>query len=259
LKTIEFEQEQLLEAMANAAWTPYFFSGDPSIPVQSIAKLKSRDIFRLPMNSNPPTALSSATKIADWQFIQQKYEQDVQSLLNLSAVGLLNRASQIQTATEVNALLSELNGLIGATASVLADTLYKNTINALLDILGVRESIRQSLAAEQGLQVDNETLDKLVSPIVITGSPAFAREQDAERMLVGISKLAQVFGPAILSRFDVAEISKVFLDGLRIPTEGLILKEPAVDPNSLIQNMTAAEAQAIGPEQIQALLNRKGA
>lgn len=246
LKTINVEAEQLLEAMANAAWTPYFYSGSTNIPLERLTQLKSRDIFRLPAGDNPPSPLTTNAKISDWEFIAAKYQEDVQSLLNLSAVGLMNRAAQIQTATEVNALMAELNGLVGATASVLADTLYKNVMIALLDILGIRDSIRNSIMESEGVIVDDSILEQLVQPIVITGTPAFAREQDSERMLSGISNLAKVFGPEVLQYIDAPSVIKEYLDGLRINTEGIVRKQEDVQ-----QQLTPEQIQQIQLQQQQ--------
>jgi len=122
----------------------------------------------------------------------------------------------------------------------------------VMEVLGIKESLRVSFL-EKGVQLTKEQVDKMVQPIVVSGVPALAREQDSQRLITGISQIISVFGPSALPLFNQSAVAKEFLDGLRINTEGL-LAEQQIPPEILAQ--LPPEIQSLPTEQIMQYLQQ---
>ncbi len=253
LATIDSGAAALIEAQTNAAWQWLSYTGSTEVPLSRISAIKNREVVRL-QDHDDVKPFSFGVKISDWSFIAEKLASDEQKLLSLSAVGLQQRAAQIQTATEVNAIRAELDALVGSTAQTISQSFYYSVVVALLDVLGIKDAIRQQLLAEQGIQIDQQTLDKLIAPIVVTGTPALAREADAQRMLMVIKDLSNTFGPqAVASFVNIPQVMKEVLDGLRVNTEGIIREQTPEDPNAMGQASPTNPSQP-SPDEIAAML-----
>lgn len=258
LREINEDAEAIRDAKKTAAWSFATFwpqGGADDIPTSRIAKLKNREVVRLPHGSLQ--LFTSGQKINDWEFIDRKKEAAEMKLLSLSAVGLNQRAAQANTATEVIALKTELESLVGSLCQVLAGTFYKAVIEATLIVLDIRSGLQQALLAK-GIQVDNETMKRLVQPLIVTGNSALAREMDLQRLISLMEQTNRVLGPQVIGQYiNVPELLKQMADGLRVNTDGLFNEQPQVQPQQVLQDTTAAEAQAMGPAQLQALLQQR--
>lgn len=246
LAAINQHSEDLLTAEASCAWKPMIYSGPPEISTKQIAQTKSNEIMRL----NDPTWINwvnTGGSISDWNFIWVMLKEKEETIQYISAAGLASRAGQIQTATEVNAIRSELDSLVGSTAQVISESYYKNVIIGVMEVLNIQGELKKAFA-DNGVTLTDEMVDKLVQPIVVSGTPALAREQDSQRLISGISSLTATFGPNATSIFDLRAVAKEFLDGLRINTEGLLTEPIEIPPEIMAQ--LPPEVQSLPPEQI---------
>jgi len=251
LNAINEGSRALIEAQKSASWNFLIFTGSSEVPLHRIANIKNRDVIRLQTANDIVPFHGFGTKISEWSFVAQKLRDDEQRILALSAVGLQSRAAQINTATEVNAIRAELDAIVGAVSQTISDTFHKNVITALLSTLEIKQGIAQAFLS-QGVSIDDDTLSKLITPIVTTGVPAVMRENDSEKLLTGLLNLSRVVGPNILQFVNVPQVVKTYLDGLRISTEGLINIEMA-------NQMMAQQQQAMIQQQQQAMMAQQQA
>lgn len=246
LAAINQHSKDLLSAEASAAWKPVIWSGPPEISVKQVAEIESNEVARFD-DPNWISWVTTGGAISDWQFIWTMLKEKEEIIQYISASGLASRAGQIQTATEVNAIRSELDSLVGSTAQVISESYYKAVIVAVMYVLNIQEELMQAFA-ENGVNVSKEFIEKLVQPIVVSGTPALAREQDSQRLISGIGSLTATFGPNATSIFDLRAVAKEFLDGLRINTEGLLTEPVQIPPEIMAQ--LPPEVQSLPPEQI---------
>ena len=254
LNAINEGSRALIEAQKSASWNFLIFTGSSEVPLHRIANIKNRDVIRLQTANDIVPFHGFGTKISEWSFVAQKLRDDEQRILALSAVGLQSRAAQINTATEVNAIRAELDAIVGAVSQTISDTFHKNVITALLSTLEIKQGIGGAFLA-QGVSIDDDTLSKLITPIVTTGVPALNRENDSEKLLTGLLNLSRVVGPNILQFVNVPQVVKTYLDGLRISTEGLINIEMANQMMAQQQAMIQQQQQAMVAQQQQAMVN----
>lgn len=255
LNVIDNDSRCLIEATTNAAWNWIGYTG--SRPIAEFANIKSRQIVKV-QSHDDLRPFSFNVKLGEWAFVANRLDANEQKFLSLSAVGLQSRASSIQTATEVRALLAELEALVGSVAQCLAETFYQQVIQAVIDVLDLPNEIRKLIMEEAGLIVDDATIHSLMSPVITTGSPAMAREIDTERFISLTKEATSIFGPqAVASYINIPVALKNMYDGLRINTDGIVNEKPAIDPNAMLANTTAAEAQAMGPARMQQLLQQQ--
>ncbi len=244
LSSIDEATDALNRAKKICSWSWLTFNGPETISTDYISKIQPMSVVR--MESHDAIKWHTAGQsIADWSFVAQQLASDEQRLLQLSAVGLANRAAQVQTATEVLAIKAELDSLVGATAQILAQTFYSNVINALLDILGHREAFAaimiQALGGQSPANLDDSTL---LNVAITTGAPALAREVDLGKLYQAINQLSSVLGPQNVAPYiNVSGLLKETANGLKVNTEGIIL-----DPEEVQQQQ---QAQALAQQQAQ--------
>ena len=223
LKSIDQAATALEEAQLNCSWNWISFSGPSNIPTDRIAKIKNRQVVRLP-NHEMVHWQGTGQKISDWQFVNQMLIEKEQAIQYISAAGLVAKAGSMQTAYEVSQVRQELDSLVGSVAQVLAEEYYKAVVEAVVEVLGIRQELQDALMAAN-INVTQEQLKKLIQPIVISGVPAMAREQEAQKMLQGAQSIMATFGPVATPIFDIQEFAKEYFDGLKVNTKFIRTKE----------------------------------
>lgn len=220
----DIEQSTIAVKVGIRVGGQFFYVLDPTMPgeitPQRFARIQNFEV--VPMAHGKVQPWTAGTKINEWEWVSRKLNEDGQRLLNLSAVGILNRRSTVKTATEVRALRAELETLIGATSSVLAQTLHLPLVEAIIEALGVRGR----LAASPGFEdVPKEVIDKLVSGIVVTGAPDVARERELEKLQGSTEHLLLLFGERFLQQMDIRGYADTIYDSVGVNTDKVLKKE----------------------------------
>lgn len=225
LSSIDESATALNEAMKSCSWKFLTFTGPSSIPVSRIAAIKNREVIRFPSHE----AIKWQTcgeAIRDWEFVAAFLKDKEQDIQAISAVGLMSRAANIQTATEVVEIRKELDAISGSVSQVLSETFLKSAINAVIDLLDIRGEVQRAIA-DKGIILTDEQMKKLIEPIVITGTPALAREQDSQKLFGAVQAVNSVFGPQVTAAlFDVPATVRRYLDGLRVDTADILVPNP---------------------------------
>lgn len=188
LKSINKSWESMEEAQDLAGYNIQTYTGPASISTKDLARVPRRSVIRVPSHDILKWQGVDATKLSNWSFIATIASQREQQLLTSFGIGLLQRAGQLQTATEVRAIVNELMALTGPVAIVWSDTFTAPILKAEMAVLKTKDKLENALNA-QGLSLTPELKEKLMIPVVVSGVSAFARGENAEAMLGGLQKV----------------------------------------------------------------------
>jgi len=207
----------------------FFYTMDPTEVVEitpsRFAPIRNHEV--VPMSHNKVKPWTTGAKITDWEWLDRKYNQDGQRLLNLSAVGIFARQRSVKTATEVRAIRAELETLIGSTASILAQTFHVQVVGAVIEALGIKEQLRNDPALAD-LELTDEQVDKLVRGLVVTGSPEVARERELEKLQDATEHALALFGDRAAAQINVREYMATIYDSLGVNTDKVMISDEAV-------------------------------
>lgn len=207
----------------------FFYTLDPTevgeITPARFARIRNHEV--VPMSHNKVKPWTTGAKIQDWEWLDRKYNQDGQRLLNLSAVGIFARQRQVKTATEVRAIRAELETLIGSTANILAQTFHFQLIEAVIQALDIKEQLRNDPQLID-LELTDEQVDKLVRGLVVTGSPEVARERELEKLQDAMEHNLALFGDRFARIVNVPGYSETVFDSLGVNTDRILLSEEAL-------------------------------
>ncbi len=207
----------------------FFYTMDPTevgeITPARFARIRNHEV--VPMSHNKVKPWTTGAKIQDWEWLDRKYNQDGQRLLNLSAVGIFARQRSVKTATEVRAIRAELETLIGSTASILAQTFHFQVVEAVIEALGIRERLRNDPALVD-LELNDETIEKLVRGLVVTGSPEVARERELEKLQDATEHALALFGDRAAAQINVREYMATIYDSLGVNTDKVMVSDEVI-------------------------------
>ena len=229
----------------------FFYTMSPTgvgeITPQRFARIKNNEVVVMDHDKVKPW--TSQVKLSEWEWLDRKYKEDGQRLLNISAVGIFQRRAGVKTATEVRAIRAELETLIGSVASVLSQTLHFQIIEAGIEILGIRKRLLEDPSLEG---VDEEILDKLVRSVVVTGSPEVSRERELEKTQAAVEHSLALFGEKAVEQYNVRGYMDTIFDNLGINTTNIlkspeIVEEDVAAKQQALAEATAGEAPLPGP------------
>lgn len=241
LKSINKTWELLEESQSVAAHNYQTFTGPASISTSSLSKIPRNSVIRVPNHDVLRWQGVDSQKLNSWNWVSTLVVAREQEMLNSFGIGLLQRAGQLQTATEVRAVINELMALTGPIAIQWSETFTAPILRAEMFILDVKNKLKNALNAK-GLEIPEDVKDKIMVPVVISGVSAFARSENAEQMLTGIAKVTQAAAniPEALQqiagsiRYD--QVLKSYLDNI------------GVDTSSIIKEYVPPEQQQTGPQ-----------
>jgi len=141
----------------------------------------------------------------------------------------------------VRAIRAELETLIGSVASVLSQTFHHQIIEAGIEVLGIRKRLSEDPALEG---VDEETMNKLVRGLVVTGSPEVTRERELERLQGATEHNLALFGDQFARLVDIRGYAETIYDNLGINTTNVLKSTEIVEAEVIEEQQAFANAEA---------------
>lgn len=156
--------------------------------------------------------ITSTMKISDWQWTMN-YIAELQQRLNRAfALDLMNlQFAQPRTATEVQAITSQIDSQVASIASSISDSFAKPLVGACLDILAETEG-------------GNDLLANL-RPVITSGTSAFDSLVEYQKLLQGLAAVSQ-FDPNLPQRIDSVRLLQTFSNATGINTDDFIIEPP---------------------------------
>lgn len=210
--TINQLSYHMLRAASIAAKSILFIDENSGLTPQQVVSLQGGQA--IVGNAAALTWLDSAQKINDWQFVSAYMEELKNQLARAFALDILNfqpMGAQPKTATEVQAIGQAIDARIASMAQTVQLTFVKNLIEAVMAIL-----------ASKGISPD---LFANVTPVVTSGTSALDRQLEYQKLLQGLSVLAQ-FDPTLAQRIDSLKLLETFSAVTNIDTSTYIRPAP---------------------------------
>jgi hypothetical protein len=150
----------------------------------------------------------------------------------------VQRTGERVTATEIRAMLEELESSLGGTYSTLAGEFQMPLV--------------QQVMARMAKQGRFPKLPKnVIKPQIVTGVQALGRGQDLMRLDAFVGGLVQTLGPEAMRRLNVAEYLNRRAMALGVEPRGLIRSEEEIQAE-MQQAQQAQMVGQLGPAAIQA-------
>ena len=233
LKSLDGLMQSLVEGSASAAKVVFMVSPSATTKAQSLARASNGQVIQ---GRADDVSVVNVGKTADFRTASEMIAS-LTSRLSDAFLILNPRQSERTTATEVSALIQELNEQLGGIFGNLTISLLTPYLHRKLYLLSRNKSI--------------PSLPKgLVMPTIVAGLNSVGRGQDKQSLMEFVTTIAQTMGPEALATYiNPPEFLKRLAAASGIETLGLI-KDP--------EQIKAEQEQAQQQAQQQELLKQAG-
>lgn len=252
LNGINQSWKALEEAQEISSYNIQTYTGPPSISTKDLARIPTRSVIRVPSHDVLRWNGVGNEKLNAWQWVATLTTSREQQLLTNFGIGLLQRAGQLQTATEVRAIMQELLTLTGPLILVWSDTFSNPVLDAEIKVIDAKGRLDNALSTK-GLAIPQDIKDQLMVPVVVSGVSSFARSEAAEQLVHGISTLLNSFAgspealAAVSGSIDFAQVTKRYLENIQVDTDGITKEYVPAQPagQEPAQNVDQATLNAV--------------
>tara|TARA_R100000655_G_scaffold17903_1_gene37846 strand:+ start:2598 stop:4220 length:1623 start_codon:yes stop_codon:yes gene_type:complete len=233
LKSLDGLMQSLVEGSASAAKVVFMVSPSATTKAQSLARASNGQVIQ---GRADDVSVVNVGKTADFRTASEMIAS-LTSRLSDAFLILNPRQSERTTATEISALIQELNEQLGGIFGNLTISLLTPYLHRKLYLLSRNKSI--------------PSLPKgLVMPTIVAGLNSVGRGQDKQSLMEFVTTIAQTMGPEALATYiNPPEFLKRLAAASGIETLGLIK-----DPEQIQAEREEAQQQA----QQQELLKQAG-
>ena len=233
LKSLDGLMQSLVEGSASASKVVFMVSPSATTKAQSLARASNGQVIQ---GRADDVSVVNVGKTADFRTASEMIAS-LTSRLSDAFLILNPRQSERTTATEVSALIQELNEQLGGIFGNLTISLLTPYLHRKLYLLSRNKSI--------------PSLPKgLVMPTIVAGLNSVGRGQDKQSLMEFVTTIAQTMGPEALATYiNPPEFLKRLAASSGIETLGLI-KDP--------EQIKAEQEQAQQQAQQQELLKQAG-
>ena len=233
LKSLDGLMQSLVEGSASASKVVFMVSPSATTKAQSLARASNGQVIQ---GRADDVSVVNVGKTADFRTASEMIA-NLTSRLSDAFLILNPRQSERTTATEISALIQELNEQLGGIFGNLTISLLTPYLDRKLYLLSRNKSI--------------PSLPKgLVMPTIVAGLNSVGRGQDKQSLMEFVTTIAQTMGPEALATYiNPPEFLKRLAASSGIETLGLI-KDP--------EQIKAEQEQAQQQAQQQELLKQAG-
>tara|TARA_B100001094_G_scaffold56669_1_gene52150 strand:+ start:475 stop:2100 length:1626 start_codon:yes stop_codon:yes gene_type:complete len=233
LKSLDGLMQSLVEGSASAAKVVFMVSPSATTKAQSLSRARNGSVIQ---GRADDVSVVNVGKTADFRTASEMIA-NLTSRLSDAFLILNPRQSERTTATEISALIQELNEQLGGIFGNLTISLLTPYLHRKLYLLSRNKSI--------------PSLPKgLVMPTIVAGLNSVGRGQDKQSLMEFVTTIAQTMGPEALATYiNPPEFLKRLAASSGIETLGLI-KDP--------EQIQAENEQAQQQAQQQELLKQAG-
>ena len=233
LKSLDGLMQSLVEGSASAAKVVFMVSPSATTKAQSLSRASNGQVIQ---GRADDVSVVNVGKTADFRTASEMIS-NLTSRLSDAFLILNPRQSERTTATEIQALIQELNEQLGGIFGNLTISLLTPYLDRKLHLLTRNKSI--------------PSLPKgLVMPTIVAGLNSVGRGQDKQSLMEFVTTIAQTMGPEALATYiNPPEFLKRLAAASGIETLGLI-KDP--------EQIKAEQEQAQQQAQQQELLKQAG-
>jgi len=233
LKSLDGLMQSLVEGSASAAKVVFMVSPSATTKAQSLARASNGQVIQ---GRADDVSVVNVGKTADFRTASEMIAS-LTSRLSDAFLILNPRQSERTTATEISALIQELNEQLGGIFGNLTISLLTPYLDRKLYLLTRNKAI--------------PSLPKgLVMPTIVAGLNSVGRGQDKQSLMEFVTTIAQTMGPEALMQYvNPQEFLKRLAASSGIETLGLIKDE---------QQIQAEKQEAMQQAQQQELLKQAG-
>jgi len=233
LKSLDGLMQSLVEGSASASKVVFMVSPSATTKAQSLARASNGQVIQ---GRADDVSVVNVGKTADFRTASEMIAS-LTSRLSDAFLILNPRQSERTTATEISALIQELNEQLGGIFGNLTISLLTPYLDRKLYLLSRNKSI--------------PSLPKgLVMPTIVAGLNSVGRGQDKQSLMEFVTTIAQTMGPEALMQYvNPQEFLKRLAASSGIETLGLIKDE---------EQIQAEKQEAMQQAQQQELLKQAG-